>query len=280
MRLNEFAPPTSSTGVSYNASVVSPIVGDIQNKLVKLGYDLGPPGVDGKYGDYTKAAITAFKTDYKLGSNGSFMLPEDIDVLNKVLSGNIPRVSSPTKPNFSGISQPSSTTQSVTSGGGSWINRILSGLGLGGSGGTTGSGPSNLTWRPGVDQRVKPELLNLLSKLQVEFGKPFTITSGYRSPKRNTSVGGAFRSKHLTGEAVDISWPSSESDTNRLIALASKLGFGGIGVYKPGSVHLDIRPGRMGWGRGYGRGSWPSWANQVMQAHMGSGFNFGKFAEE
>ena len=36
-------------------------------------------------------------------------------------------------------------------------------------------------------------------------GKQYVITSGYRSPKYNASVGGAKSSVHMTGKAIDIS---------------------------------------------------------------------------
>lgn len=46
--------------------------------------------------------------------------------------------------------------------------------------------------------------LDELEKARVYFDSPFTISSGYRSPARNKSVGGAKGSAHMTGEAVDF----------------------------------------------------------------------------
>lgn len=48
---------------------------------------------------------------------------------------------------------------------------------------------------------------NLLTKLNIlreKWGKPMTITSGYRPGRYNTAAGGARNSAHLTCEAVDI----------------------------------------------------------------------------
>lgn len=38
----------------------------IQQKLRQLGYELGEPGIDGKYGTYSKAATASFQGDYNI----------------------------------------------------------------------------------------------------------------------------------------------------------------------------------------------------------------------
>lgn len=43
-----------------------------------------------------------------------------------------------------------------------------------------------------------------LDYVRTRFAKPITITSGYRCPTLNVSVGGVKNSKHLDGIAVDI----------------------------------------------------------------------------
>ena len=45
---------------------------------------------------------------------------------------------------------------------------------------------------------------NLLQPMRIKFNYPMRITSGYRSPKLNTLVGGSARSQHCHGEAADI----------------------------------------------------------------------------
>lgn len=79
----------------------SPQVRNLQSNLKKLGYNLGPPGVDGKYGPYTAAAVAAFKKDYKAGGNGSKVDAKTLKRMDKVLSGKIPRVKKPTAPESS-----------------------------------------------------------------------------------------------------------------------------------------------------------------------------------
>ena len=51
----------------------------------------------------------------------------------------------------------------------------------------------------------------ILEPLRTHARRPIIISSGYRSPTLNRAVGGAAHSQHLTGEAVDIRIPSSET---------------------------------------------------------------------
>lgn len=44
----------------------------------------------------------------------------------------------------------------------------------------------------------------LLEVVRKAYGHPIKITSGYRSPKVNSAVGGSKTSQHLTGEAADM----------------------------------------------------------------------------
>jgi uncharacterized protein YcbK (DUF882 family) len=44
----------------------------------------------------------------------------------------------------------------------------------------------------------------ILQPIRDELGKPIRVTSGYRSPKLNTAVGGSKTSQHMKGEAADL----------------------------------------------------------------------------
>ena len=51
---------------------------------------------------------------------------------------------------------------------------------------------------------IDQTLVVLLQAIREHFGKPVTITSGYRTAAHNTAVGGAKSSQHLLGRAADI----------------------------------------------------------------------------
>lgn len=68
--------------------------------------------------------------------------------------------------------------------------------------------------RNGLDNTPPPEVLKRLTNTakQLELvrkllNQPINISSGYRSPLVNKAVGGAAKSQHLSGEAVDFTAP-------------------------------------------------------------------------
>lgn len=75
----------------------------MQSSLEELGYSVGRTGVDGKYGPYTAAAVSAFKKDYNIQGNGSTFDQASVAMLSKINSGQVARVENPTKSNVSGI---------------------------------------------------------------------------------------------------------------------------------------------------------------------------------
>jgi hypothetical protein len=127
----------------------------------------------------------------------------------------------------------------------------------------------NLTVAPGVNtEQVNPALIANVNALQKKFGKRLQIISGHRDMDHNKDVGGAKGSQHLHGNAVDIKFSGTKEETNQLIEMASAMGFGGIGVYDPGNVHLDMGP-RRAWGPGGKSSSIPSWAQASLAKHTG-----------
>lgn len=54
------------------------------------------------------------------------------------------------------------------------------------------------------------ELLIRINTIRAAWGKPMTVTSGYRPGHFNTLAKGAVRSKHMTCQAVDIADPKHE----------------------------------------------------------------------
>ena len=100
---------------------------------------------------------------------------------------------------------------------------------------------------------IDQTLVVLLQAIREHFGKPVTITSGYRTAAHNTAVGGAKSSQHLLGRAADIQ--VQDTDPLGVAAYAESLmpGWGGVGRYpvKPGRargwVHVDTRPNKSRW---------------------------------
>lgn len=88
---------------------------------------------------------------------------------------------------------------------------------------------------------MDPKFMVMLDALRKKFGKPIIITSGYRSPEYNISIGGSKNSAHVQGKAADIA--VSHADAYKLLDIAFELGFSGIGVSQKGTgrfIHLDI----------------------------------------
>lgn len=88
---------------------------------------------------------------------------------------------------------------------------------------------------------LSPMLLSMMDMLRDALARPVVVTSAYRCPAHNKKIGGAPKSKHLSGLAVDVAIlsPKERYDVQRE---ANRIGFRGIGHLK-GAIHLDIRDG-------------------------------------
>jgi hypothetical protein len=137
------------------------------------------------------------------------------------------------------------------------------------------SGGGNVKIDKDVDTDLDTTLQSKIEAIASEYGKSFTITSGYRDVKRNALAHGASKSEHINHKAVDIVLDNAtKEDTLRFIEISSKNGIGGIGVYRPGFVHIDIGPRRY-WGSDHSSRTLPSWANSTIQAHMSNKIDAG-----
>ena len=96
-----------------------------------------------------------------------------------------------------------------------------------------------------VPTDVLRNLLELAKNLQVlrdEVKKPIKITSGYRPAELNSKVGGATKSRHITGEAADFKiegyTPKQVSAIIEKLIAEGKMKQGGLGTYSTW-VHYD-----------------------------------------
>lgn len=95
---------------------------------------------------------------------------------------------------------------------------------------------------------IDTRLVDYLQMIRSHFGQPLIITSGYRSPAYNKSIGGTNNSYHVQGMAADI----QVRNVNPVIVgmYAQTIGVGGIGLYayvSNGFVHVDTRPQQYRW---------------------------------
>ena len=130
-------------------------------------------------------------------------------------------------------------------------------------------GTPGLNFLPHTDPRILPALTTVLTTLTNAVGYTLDITSAYRSPDYNASVGGSKKSMHMQGKAVDVIM-TGKTDTERqqFIQAAIDAGIKGIGVYNT-FTHIDIRDNKAAWGSNGSRRSLPNypWAQQVLGAN-------------
>lgn len=96
--------------------------------------------------------------------------------------------------------------------------------------------------KPGSGANMDADFLQMLDDARERAGVPFTITSGYRTVKRNNAVGGVSNSSHLRGYAADIACTESRNRFHIVRALIS-VGFDRIGIGAT-FIHVDNDPNK------------------------------------
>ena len=80
-----------------------------------------------------------------------------------------------------------------------------------------------------TDEHIKNLKLiaeNVFEPIRANFRQPIRISSGYRSQALNAAIGGAMRSQHSTGEALDIDMEGTAlSNKEIFIFIKDKLNF-------------------------------------------------------
>ena len=111
-----------------------------------------------------------------------------------------------------------------------------------------------LRCRDGTDTVMVDEVLTVvLQCIREHFGKPVTITSGYRTAAHNATVGGAKSSQHLLGRAADIRVEDVSVEDVAAYTESLMPDWGGVGRYPvkagrtTGWVHVDTRADKARW---------------------------------
>lgn len=103
---------------------------------------------------------------------------------------------------------------------------------------------------------IDDKLVEYLQKIRDHFGVEVTITSAYRDPDYNRSIGGATGSYHTRGMAADIVVKGVAPRT--VAAYCESIGILGIGLYETAAdgyfVHIDTRTYKSFW---YGQAQSP-----------------------
>jgi uncharacterized protein YcbK (DUF882 family) len=106
-----------------------------------------------------------------------------------------------------------------------------------------------------VPTDVLRNLIELAKNLQVlreEVKKPIKITSGYRPAELNAKVGGATKSRHITGEAADFKiegyTPKQVAAIIEKLIAEGKMKQGGLGTYSTWT-HFDVRGTKARWAK-------------------------------
>ncbi len=101
---------------------------------------------------------------------------------------------------------------------------------------------------PGAAELANLEnLVNfLLDPLRELYGKPITVSSGYRCARLNSAVGGSSTSEHRYGMAADISGGSKAENRKLFDLIRNNFVFGQLIDEKDYQwVHVSFNPGRM-----------------------------------
>lgn len=94
---------------------------------------------------------------------------------------------------------------------------------------------------------LKDDIPRRLELVANAISRNLIITSGFRTQAQGDAIGSSRKSKHRTGQAVDVSRDGmSNSQLQELITAAISAGFRGVGVYN-GHIHLDTGNKRC-WG--------------------------------
>lgn len=97
--------------------------------------------------------------------------------------------------------------------------------------------PQELSCPCCLKNTMDDDFMTLIEVIREELDLPMSVTSGYRCDDYNKLIGGASRSWHTKGRAMDIKRPSG-AYTWKIVELAQKHGIRGIEI-GTNHIHLD-----------------------------------------
>lgn len=124
--------------------------------------------------------------------------------------------------------------------------------------------PSEFASKGNGQVHVSKDMVAALDRVRKAVGHPIRITSGYRDPAHNTRVGGARKSRHMMGDAVDIVLLGlTEAQRYTLMWHFMAEGFTSFGSYANANfIHADMRPNARIWR--HGGGAYPIWFRKAL----------------
>src|SRR5699024_1821344 len=94
---------------------------------------------------------------------------------------------------------------------------------------------------------VATSLVDILEAIRVHFGRPVTVTSGYRTVSYNAGLkNSSKKSQHCNGLAADIKVEGHTPKEVYNYACQLLGDHGGVGLYSWG-VHIDVRADKSRW---------------------------------
>ena len=111
----------------------------------------------------------------------------------------------------------------------------------------TSGGAGSLHFRHAWQNNLDDRFNSILTDTSVSLGRPLTITSGYRPPEYNRSVGGANQSRHMHGDAADIDMRGmTAAQRKQLVQELRANGAMRFGAYanSPHMLHVDMKDQR------------------------------------
>lgn len=129
---------------------------------------------------------------------------------------------------------------------------------------------------------LAPSAVSMVGKMNdMGFGS-LGVNSGYRSAAQNRSAGGASKSQHMSGTAIDVATKGlSDADKSKALDAALSSGAKGIGIYSSGNMHFDTRAAPAFWGpMGYSNpgktyadkiANMPAWSQDDLTALVDAG---------